>query len=105
MSDGTQNPRIDLVPVIVAQAGFVFFVYLAAYISRFDISFASQDFALVRLSGILALLGGIGLSAWLLFFKPVFYYRWTATILYVAAILLVEYWYFVKRLEELSIRS
>jgi hypothetical protein len=95
--DLSESHRTAVVIGITSLA-FLLLLYLVSYIANLDVLFSYQILLIIRLTGIMSLLCGLGLLFWLLKSKPKFQSVWANILLHAFSILLIEYWYFGMRL-------
>lgn len=95
--DSSESHRTAIV-IGVTSLAFLLLLYSVSYIANLNVSFSYQTLQIIRLTGIISLLCGLGFLFWLLRFKPKFQSVWLNILLHTFSILLIEYWYFGMRL-------
>ena len=94
--DKPESQRTTIV-VVISTLTFVLFLYLVPYIARLNIPFSYHAILIIRLTGIMSLLCGLGLLFWLIKVEQKSQSTRPHIILHVLSLLLIEYWYFGTR--------
>lgn len=98
MKPDTSESHRTAIVIGITSLAFLLLLYLVSYIANLNLPFSYQMLLIIRLTGIISLLCGLGLLFWLLRFKPNFQSVWASILLHTLSILPIEYWYFAGRL-------